>query len=594
MRVSPTGSWSPYPAVPSLSLSRSFSLIGTVALLVALAAGCTGVVGGAGGGVTPDPGGSAGAPGSGGLGGGGGPDATAADCAKSGGVLNAGVTPLRRLTRDQFNNTVRDLIGATGQPADNLADDEKIGPFHSNAIAPITQLEVQQHGEVARALATAAVANIGKISPCDLTTDTGAATTCATQFLTQLGRRAYRRPLSAAEIQQYITLYALGKQGGGVQGGFRLVVQTMLQSPVFLYHHDVGATGTPQPGVVALSPYELASRISYFLWNSMPDEPLFAAAAAGNLADEAALTAQVQRMLADPKAAATIASFHRQWLDVEDVGDQLKDATLFPAFSPSLTDAMTQELSRFSDYVVLQGDGLLKTLLTSNMAFPQDGLFAVYGVPQPAGFIAGTPVILDATQRAGILTQAAFLTKWSHADQTSPVHRGKLIRLNLLCGFIGSPPANVNTAPPVPTPVTSTRQRFAQHESDPVCATCHLLMDPIGLGLEHFDPIGAFRNVDGLGPVDATGKIISAGPDLDGSFNGALDLANRLAQSIEVQNCVASQWFRFSMGRMESTNDACSIQSLRTSFSASGGNIRDLLARIALSPAFRSVRLNGG
>ena len=344
---------------------------------------------------------------------------------------------------------------------------------------------------------------------------------------------------------------------------------------------------------MAVSPYELASRISYFLWNTMPDEPLFAAAAAGSLATDAALTSQVQRMLADPKAATTIASFHRQWLDVEDVGDQLKDATMFANYNSALTDAMTQELSMFSNYVVLKGDGLLKTLLTSNMAFPQGGLFAVYGVPQPAGFTVGTPVMLDASRRAGILTQAAFLTKWSHADQTSPVHRGKLVRLNLLCGFIGSPPPGVNTAPPVPTPATSTRQRFAQHESDPVCASCHLLMDPIGLGLEHFDSIGAYRDVDGLGTVDATGNIMKAGPDLDGTFNGAIELANKLAQATEVRDCVANQWFRFSMGRMESTNDACSIQALHDNFNTSGGNIRDLLARIVLSPSFRSVRLNG-
>jgi hypothetical protein len=514
----------------------------------------------------------------------------AQQCALNNGVVNAGVTPLRRLTRDQYNNTVRDLIGATGQPADNLSDDEKIGPFHSNAIAPITELQVQQHMEVAGTLALAAVASMAKVSPCDLTTDAGTATTCATQFLTQFGRRAYRRPLSADELQKYLALYTLGKTGGGVQNGFRLVVQTILQSPFFLYNRDVGTTGTPAPGVVPVSPYELASRMSYFLWNSMPDEPLFTAAAAGGLVTDAALTTQVQRMLSDPRAATTIASFHRQWLDVEDVGDQLKDS---PQFNTQLSDAMTQELSLFSNYVVLKGDGLLKTLLTSNMAFPQGGLFSVYGMTQPAGFIAGSPVMLDASRRAGILTQAAFLTKWSHADQTSPVHRGKLVRLNMLCGFIGSPPPNVDTTPPPPSPATSTRQRFAQHESDPVCASCHLLMDPIGLAFEHFDTIGAYRDVDGLGTVDATGKILNGGADLDGTFNGAVELATKLAQSPEVRDCVANQWFRFSMGRMESTNDACSIQALHDNFSSSGGNVRDLLARIVLSPSFRSVRLNG-
>jgi Protein of unknown function (DUF1592)/Protein of unknown function (DUF1588)/Protein of unknown function (DUF1585)/Protein of unknown function (DUF1595)/Protein of unknown function (DUF1587) len=580
--------------VPSSQPTRLRSLL--AGALLAWTAGCTGVVGDVGGGVASGPGGVNG--GTNGTAGAGvnpnAPDVTAAACARSGGVLNAGTTPLRRLTRDQYNNTVRDLLGAAGLPADNLADDEKIGPFHSNAIAPITELEVQQYMEVGGTLATAAVANISKLSPCDLATDTGTATTCATQLVTQLGRRAYRRPLSSAEVQQYLALYTLGKQGAGVQNGFRLVVQTLLQSPFFLYHHDVGGTGAPQSGVVAVSPYELASRMSYFLWNTMPDEPLFAAAAAGTLADDTALTGQVQRMLADPRATPTIASFHRQWLDVEDVGDQSKDGTMFPGFNSQLTDAMTQELSLFSNYVVLKGDGLLKTLLTSNMAFPQGGLFAIYGVAQPAGFTAGTPVMLDATRRAGVLTQAAFLTKWSHADQTSPVHRGKLVRLNLLCGFIGSPPPGVNTSPPTPTPATSTRERFAQHESDPVCASCHLLMDPIGLGLENFDSVGAFRTVDGLGAVDATGRILNAGPDLDGSFNGAIELANRLAQSSEVRDCVANQWFRFSLGRMESTNDACSIQALHDNFKASGGNIRDLLARIVLSPAFRSVRLNGG
>ncbi|HEY3595728.1 MAG TPA: DUF1592 domain-containing protein [Polyangiaceae bacterium] len=570
------------------------------ALFIAFVAGCTGVIGDpVGGNATGGPTGAGGSSGVGGspttgAGGSDSQDPFAAACAMSNGALNAGVTPLRRLTRDQYDNSLRDLIGTTGQPGQNLADDEKIGPFHSNAIAPITELEVQQYSETAATVAAAAVANLSKISPCDLNADTGTSTTCATQLVTKLGSRAYRRPLEAAEIQSYVSLYTLGKQGAGVENGFRLVLQTMLQSPNFLYHHDVGSSGVPQSGVVALGSYELASRMSYFLWNSMPDDSLFAAAAAGNLGDDSVLTAQVERMLADPKAATTIASFHRQWLDVEDVGDQLKDVTLFPSFDSQLTDAMTAELSSFSDYVVLQGDGRLETLLTSNMSFPEGGLFDVYGVSQPAGFTPGSPVMLDPNQRAGLLTQAAFLTKWSHNNQTSPVHRGKLVRLNLLCGTIGSPPPNVDTTPPPPSAATSTRERFAQHESDPVCAGCHVLMDPIGLGFEHFDPIGKYRDVDGLGPVDATGQFIRAGADLDGSFNGAIELANDLAHSEEVRNCVANQWFRFSMGRIESTDDACSIQSLRQTFATSGGNVRELLSRIVLSTSFRSVRLNGG
>src|SRR6185436_11909446 len=215
-----------------------------------------------------------------GLGGGGGTvDPVVMNCMASNGILNAGLTPARRLTRDQFNNTVRDLIGATGTPADALALDEKIGPFNSNAIAPVDDTLVQQHAELAASLATAAKARMAQISPCDLNSDTGTSTTCATRFVTEFGKRAYRRPLDTTEISAYVSLYTLGKQDADAANGFRLVVEAMLQSPFFLYHHDVGAGGTPQPGTIAITPHELASRLSYFLWNTMPDDTLFARAA---------------------------------------------------------------------------------------------------------------------------------------------------------------------------------------------------------------------------------------------------------------------------------------------------------------------------
>jgi hypothetical protein len=286
--------------------------------------------------------------------------------------------------------------------------------------------------------------------------------------------------------------------------------------------------------------------------------------------------------------------FHRQWLGLTDLASQPKDAKLYAQFTPALADAMLNETALFTDAVIRKGDGLLKTLLTSNMAYPQGALFGVYGVTQPAGYQAGTAVPLDASKRAGILTQAAFLTRWAHADQTSPVHRGKLIRLNVLCGTVPPPPDNANTTPPPPTPTTSTKERFAQHVADPTCAGCHQLMDPIGLGFENYDSIGAYRTMDGLGAVDATGKIVAAGADVTGPFNGAVELAQKLANSSDVASCFANQWFRFSLGRMESVNDSCSIQSIHETFSASGGNIREMMARIALSPSFRNVRLTPG
>src|SRR5262245_917228 len=201
--------------------------------------GSSGSTGQAGGSVTGSAGitGTAGSTSTTGLGGSGGTvDPVVMNCMASNGILNAGLTPARRLTRDQYNNTVRDLIGATGTPADALALDEKIGPFNSNAIAPVDDTLVQQHAELAASLATAAKARMAVISPCDLNSDTGTSTTCATRFVTEFGRKAYRRPLTTSEVQTYVSLYTLGKTGLDAANGFRLVVEAMLQSPFFLYH----------------------------------------------------------------------------------------------------------------------------------------------------------------------------------------------------------------------------------------------------------------------------------------------------------------------------------------------------------------------
>jgi hypothetical protein len=515
-------------------------------------------------------------------------DSTAKACAASQGALNAGVTKLRRLTRDQFDNTVRDLLKASGTPADALAPDEHMGPFASNAVAPITELLVQQHQEVAANLANAAKARMKELSPCDLAADGG--TTCATQFVKDFGLKAFRRPLLAEEVTDYVGLYSVGKQGGDAENGFRLVVEAMLESPFFLYHNDVGASGTPQAKPVALTGYELASRLSYFLWNTMPDAALFKAAADGSLADSAGIATEVERMLQDPKAGATIALFHRQWLALEDLPTRDKDPAAYPNYGDALANAMLAETSMFTDYVVRQGDGLLKTLLTSNLAFPQGDLFGVYGVTKPAGYQVGTPVTLPSSERAGLLTQAAFLARNAHADQSSPVHRGIVVRENLLCQPIPPPPANVNNAPPQASSATSTRQRFEQHSSDPNCSGCHQLMDPIGVAFEHYDAVGRYRNEDGVGAVDATGQVIGGSGALSEKFDGALELANKLADAPEVSECVTKQWFRFSLGRVESTDDACSLQAARDAFRAAGGNVKTLLAQIALSDAFRNVR----
>jgi hypothetical protein len=233
--------------------------------------------------------------------------------------------------------------------------------------------------------------------------------------------------------------------------------------------------------------------MSYFLWNTMPDAELFSLAEAGGLLDEAVLGAQVERMLADPRARDAVPTFHLQWLGVDKLVGLTKDPGYYPDFTPELALAMRDETATFSDYVIRQGDGLLSTLFTADFSFLQGPLFDLYGVAQPPGFTPGEVVPLDAGVRAGILTQGAFLASHAHPDQTSPVHRGLLVRSNILCQQVDPPPPDVNNAPPPPREATTTRERFEQHEADPVCGGCHRLIDPIGLGFENFDAVGRYR-----------------------------------------------------------------------------------------------------
>lgn len=500
-----------------------------------------------------------------------------------------GLTKLRRLTRTEFNHTVRDLLGIDTSPADLISPDERIGPFDSNATAPITELLVQQHGEVAAALARTALPRMAELSACDLAADAN----CPSQFVERFGMKAFRRPLEAAERDAYVGLYRIGAEQGA-ENGFRLVLEAILQSPSFLYHADVGKLGAPSFEPVPLTSFELASRLSYFLWDTMPDDGLFELAQSDALSDATVLEEQVRRMLDDPRAAAAIPNFHLQWLGIRDMEGVTKSEQYFPNFSPELTQAMIDETAQFTDYVIRRGDGLLNSLFTASYSIVDGPLLDLYGVELPEGHTPGEPIDLDPTQRSGILTQAAFLATHAHHDQTSPVHRGLFVRENILCQTIPPPPPNVIPTPPPPTPGTTVRERISLHQSEASCSGCHRMMDNIGLGFESYDASGVYRSEEAGRPVDDTGELLGTGEvAVEGPFDGAIELSAKLAQSEVVQQCVTQQWFRFALGRSSSNDDTCSLQHMQDQFVASGGNVRELIVSLATSDAFRNVRLVG-
>jgi hypothetical protein len=505
-------------------------------------------------------------------------------------AVTVGATPLVRLNRNQYQNSVRDLLGVPASAIDTsaIAEDEKVGPFASNTAAPVSELVIEQYMESAEALALAAAKKLEGLVACDRTQLGDDA--CAASFIDAFGRRAYRRPLATEEGASYQALYTAYVGSAGFADTLRIVVQTMLQSPSFLYHVELQPPAPGADATVPLDAYELASRLSFFLASTTPDDALLDAAASGMLAtDPAELRAQAQRLLALRGASDTFASFHLQWLELDKLNGLSKDTATYPSFDPALATAMRNETVHFVDYVLRHGDGKLDTLLTAPYSFPEGALFELYGVTQPAGADPAQPVQLDPAQRAGLLTQPSFLAVHAHENQSAPVQRGKVVIRNVLCESLPDPPPNVNTTPPDPSPNATTRQRFAIHESEATCAGCHKRIDGIGMGFEAYDGIGAFRTRDGTQAVDASGTLMSTA-DLDGPFDGVVDLEKKLASSAEVQQCVATQWLRFALGRIETDADRCSLAQLHQAFDASGHDVRALIVAVVMSDAFREKR----
>ncbi len=492
-------------------------------------------------------------------------------------------SPLTRLTSAQYASTLRELLQVSVDAVALRGADEKPGAFVSNSQAPLSEPTVDTYRLLAEQVATEAVATLDRFFVCDVAS-LGEAT-CATRFITELGLRAYRRPLTSEQQARYQALFELARSGATYLDGIRVVLQAMLQSPLFLYRVEQGVTPALDQ-VVELDDYELAARLSYFLRGSLPDAELFEAAAQGALRTPAVLRAQAERLFNAPEAEQAIASFYSQWLHLDDLSGLEKNAALFPSFDDATRQAMQRETARFANYVIRQGDGLLQTLFTAPFSFPEGPLLAIYGVQAPAD--PTQPVMLDPSQRAGLLTHPGVLAVASHPDQSSPIFRGIVVRDHVLCQALPSPPANVNAQPPVPDPTATTRQRFAKHVAEPACAGCHGLIDPIGLGFEHYDAVGAYRTLENGAAIDASGQLVNT--DVDGPFTGAVELAGRLATSDQVRDCMMQQWFQYTLSRGASSQDKCALAQIYASFQASNFNVRELVFALVASDAFRLKR----
>lgn len=498
----------------------------------------------------------------------------------------AASTPLRRLTREQYRNSVRDLLGVKEIGTD-LAVDEGIGGFFGNTIAPVSELHLEKYGRAADLLARKAVSDLGRLLPCD-PAKVGEEV-CGHQFVDRFGRRAFRRPLEAEERSLYRQLFAAGRVEGGFASGVRLVLQAMLQSPSFIYLVEpAGPTRSVAGAPERVPPFALATRLSYFLWNTTPDEALLGAAEANRLRTREEVGAEVARMMSDPRFADTLASFHLQWLDLTELDGVEKRQKIYPKWSHELRGTMREETVRFVDHVIRKGDGRLPTLLGARTSFLSGKLFDLYGLPAGGGD-GWRQVDVAPAQRAGLLTQASVMTMHAHWDKPSLVLRGKMIREKLFCTVLPPPPPEVNNTLPQADPKMSTRERFEDHRADVGCSKCHRLIDPLGIPFESYDGIGALRTMDGPAVVDPTSDLDGTSK-VDGPVKNAIELVDKLAAADEVRDCVALQWFRFGLGRDEKPEDEGSLAAIRERFRQSGNHIPTLVAAIAVSDAFRYQR----
>ncbi|MES1205074.1 MAG: DUF1592 domain-containing protein [Pseudomonadota bacterium] len=505
----------------------------------------------------------------------------------------AGPLALHRLTTREYNNTVADLLGdrtnaAAIFPADSPSDSGFLAPYE------VGELHVQRYEEAAGNMVDAALAANTIAIPCT-NPATAAEAGCAKQFVQQFGRKAFRRPLTAAEESGLTGLFATARGlGFDFKQSLGQTMRAMLQAPGFLYHWEAGAVPTKVTnGVAQLTSHQVASRLSYFLWETMPDDVLAAAADADSLLTPEALEAQARRMLMDTRAKRSLENFHTHWLLIENLDNLQKSVPRYPLYTDAVRDSLAPAMAEFTNSILGPGgDGTLKTLLTAPYAYVNSSLAPIYGVTATGA--AFTRVDMPASQqRAGILTQATFLASRASVSASNPVYRGISVYRQLLCGPPRSVPGNI---PPVEPDVVgkSTRDRYAGHASNPQCAACHAPTDPLGFAFENYDGVGAYRDMDGGKPVDATGTATTPlGAKI--TFNNALDLTKQLAESDEVKWCVTKNWFRYMLGRPETDAEKGSLElAFNAGKTTPGYSLRDVIATAVKSMAFRFRKVTDG
>lgn len=510
------------------------------------------------------------------------PETPPVECAE----INPAPAQARLMTGVEYDNSVFDLLGDASNPSQAFPPENTVEGFGNNEEAhQISLLLAERLMVAAEAVAASAVSTrLAELTTCDFEGIDPAelGSTCVRTFIRDFGKRAFRRPLTDNEHQLFMDLFARSLATYGSDKAVEHLIQAVLQSPQFLYRATSQSATPVGEGIVRLGGYEVASRLSYFIWNSLPDDELLDLAQADGLATAEAVEQQARRMLEHPRAKGTVDNFYRQWLGLSRFNGLVRNLDSKTPAS-ELAGSWRASLQSFATDAFWQGGGTVEALLLSPTVFLDSQLAPLYGVETPE---AGQWV--NAGDRRGLLTQPGLMALLAHPNQSAPVQRGVFVREQLMCDHLPPPPPDVDSTPPDPNPNATTRERFSIHTEDARCAGCHALIDPVGFGFEQYDHLGRFRETENGETVDVSGAINGTKDVmLSGEFNGVSELSDKLVQSERVQDCIAVHWYRYGLGHVETDADLCSLQKVQTRFRESGGNLKELIVSLAVSDAFR-------
>lgn len=511
---------------------------------------------------------------------------------------SAGSLYLVRLTPTQYERSIRDIFGASIQIDVNKAApgfrDEGLLALGSRRLT-ITSAEMQQYEKLAQDVATQVVQpnRRATLLGCKPVSEKVADEKCAAAFLQRVGLYLFRRPLTADELQTFVATHTrAAQQLGSFDAGVRAALARMLVTPEFLFRVELSEPDRSRPGTQRLDAWSTASRLSFYLWDSVPDAELFAAAESGKLLTQAGLKEQVDRMLLSPRVEGGLRAFFSDMLGFDGFATLAIDSTLYPKFTKNVLEDADEQTLRTVVEQLLVRNNTYGDLFTTRETFLTPSLAALYGVPLPrsqemGGAVPWVPyTFAEGDPRVGILSQASFLSLNSHPGTSSPTLRGKAVREKLLCQKVPPPPGNVDFSlvQDLNNPQFKTaRQRLTAHSTEAMCAGCHKITDPMGLALENFDTASGFRTKERGEAIDASGSLNGK------PFNGVVELAQVLKDQPATTACVINRAYSYGTQRKPTTEERKWLTEQQAQLKDKGVRWRDLMQRLTLGPDFFAV-----